>query len=138
MEVGCLKLQHLVDTGAVDLIRCLEDFLVVTLTAESRSDQLLAVLVQQVECWLVSTGRNLDQLCETVSYLTLWQGLQEREVKECVHGGVVRSETVLVVAVVDSDLDADTSINQANDGSWDTDEVGVPSVRGASKSTITS
>jgi len=51
-----------------------------------------------------------------------------------VHWGVVRSETVLVVAVVDGDLDADTSINQANDSGGNTDEVGIPSVGGASKS----
>ena len=86
----------------------------------------------------MGAGRNLDQLCETVSYLALWQSLQEREVEECVHRGVVRSETVLVVAVVDSDLDTDAGIDQANDGSWDTDEVGVPSVGGASKSKTTS
>ena len=38
VEVGRLELQHLVDTSTVDLIRCLEDLLVITLTTESRSD----------------------------------------------------------------------------------------------------
>jgi hypothetical protein len=51
---------------------------------------------------------------------------------------VVRSETVLVVAIVNGDLDTDTGVDQANDGGRDTDEVGIPSVGSASKSRITS
>lgn len=38
VEVGRLELQHLVDTSTVDLIRCLENLLVVALTTEPRSD----------------------------------------------------------------------------------------------------
>jgi hypothetical protein len=56
VKVGCLKLQHLVDTSPVYLICSLANLLIVALTTKAGSNQLLAVLVQQVECWLVSTG----------------------------------------------------------------------------------
>jgi len=51
-----------------------------------------------------------------------------------VHGGVVGSETVLVVAVVDGDLDRDGGVNQTDDGGRDTDEVGVAAVGGTGES----
>lgn len=54
------------------------------------------------------------------------------------HGSMVRSETVFVVAVVHGDLDAHGSIDQSDDSGRDSDEVCVPSVRSASKSTIVS
>jgi hypothetical protein len=56
VKVGCLELQHLVDASPVYLIRSLANLLIVALTTKAGSNQLLAVLVQQVECWLVSTG----------------------------------------------------------------------------------
>ena len=49
------------------------------------------------------------------------------------HGGVVCTETVLVVAIVDGNLDGDTSVDEANDGGGNSDEVGVSAVRSASK-----
>lgn len=122
------------DTSAVDLVGSFEDLLVVTLTAEASSDKLLAVLVQQVKRGLVRTCRNLDQLRETISNLTFWEGLQECKVQEGVHRGVVSSKAVLVVAIVDSNLDTDTSIDQTDDSGGNSDEVGIPAVCGASKS----
>lgn len=82
----------------------------------------------------MSTCGDLDQLCEAVSDLTLRKGLQECEIQEGVHWGVVCTQTVLVVAVVDGDLDTDTGIDQANDCGWDTDEVCVSPVGGTRKS----
>lgn len=47
---------------------------------------------------------------------------------------MVSTQPVLVVTVVNSNLDRDTGINEANYCSGDTDEVGVPAVCGARKS----
>jgi hypothetical protein len=47
---------------------------------------------------------------------------------------MVSAKTVLVIAVIDSNFDTNTSIDQANDSGWDTDVVGCPSVGRASKS----
>lgn len=44
--------------------------------------------------------------------------------------GMVGAQSVLVVAIIDGDLDADTSINETNDCGWDTNEIGVPTVGG--------
>lgn len=44
---------------------------------------------------------------------------------------VIGSETVLVIAVVDGDLDGDTGVDEADDGGWDPDEVGVASIGSA-------
>ena len=86
----------------------------------------------------MSTCRDLDQLSEAVADLAFRKSLQEGKVQEGVHRGVVRSKTVLVVAVVYGYLDTDTSIDEANDGSRYADKVGVPSVCGARKSKISS
>ena len=134
VKVGGLELQHLVDTSTVDGVSCLTNLLVISLTTKAGSDQLLAVLVEKVECGLVCTCRDFDQLCKAVSDLCLGEGLQEREVQECVNGGVVSTQPVLVVAVVNSNLDTDTGINEANDCSGDTDEVCAPAVCSTSKS----
>jgi hypothetical protein len=138
VKVGCLQLQHLVDASTVDGVSSLADFLVVALTTEARSNQLLAVLVKKIECGLVSTCRDLDQLGKAVSDLCLGQGLQERKVQEGVDGSVVSTQPVLVVAIVNCNLDTDTGVDEANDSSRNTDEVGVPAVRSASESGVTS
>ena len=135
VEVGCLELQHLVDTCTVNGISSLANFLVITLTAEAGSDQLLAVLVKKIERGLVSTCRDLDQLGKAVSNLRFGQGLQERKVQESVDGSVISTQPVLVVAVVDSNLDTDTGVDEANDGGGNTDEICVPAVRGTREST---
>lgn len=77
VEVRCLELQHLVNTSSVDSVSGLADLLVVALTAEAGSDQLLTVLIKKIECGLVSTCRNLDQFGKAVSDLCLGQCLQE-------------------------------------------------------------
>ena len=92
VEIRRLELQHLVDAGAVDLIRGLADVLCrIIRTAKTRSDQLLAELVKQIERPEMSTAGDLNQLCETVANLAFGQTSQELEVEECVHRGVVRS-----------------------------------------------
>lgn len=106
VEVGGLKLQHLVDTVAVDLVGSITNLLRSTVTTtEASRDELLTVLVEQVEGVEVSTGGDLDQLCETVADLSIGKSAEETEVKESVHGSVVGTQTVLVVTVVDGDLD---------------------------------
>ena len=134
VEVGGLELQHLVNTSTVDGVSGLADLLVISLTTKAGSDQLLAVLVKKVECGLVGTCRDLDQLSKAVSDLCLGEGLQERKVQECVNGGVVCTQPVLVVAVVNSNLDTDTGIDEANDCSGNTDEVCASAVCGTSES----
>lgn len=76
----------------------------------------------------MSTSGDLDQLCESVSDLRLGERTKEAEVEESVHGGMVSTETVLVVSVVHSDLDGYRSINQTNDRGGNTDKVGVSAV----------
>jgi hypothetical protein len=135
VEVGGLELQHLVDTSPVDLVGCILDLLLSTVgVAESGFDELLGVLVEEVECGQVSTAGDLDQLCETVPDLRSGECAEETEVEEGVLGCVVGTETVLVVAVVDTDLDRDGSVNQTNDGGGNADEVGVAAVGSARKS----
>jgi hypothetical protein len=136
VEVRCLKLQHLEDTGTVYLIRCLSNLGIDVVTTEARGDQFLTVLVEKLESWPVTTCGDLDQLCKAISDLCFWECLQEREVEECVHWGMVSSKSVLVVAVVDGDLDTDTGVDQANDSGWDTNVVGGPSVGRAGKSKL--
>lgn len=134
VKVRCLKLQHLVDTSTVDGVSSLTNFLVVALTAEAGSDQLLTVLVKKIKCGLVSTCRDLDQLSKAISDLCLRQGLQEREVQEGVHGSVVSTQPVLVVAVVNGNLDTDTGVDETNDCGRNTNVVGVSAVCGTCKS----
>ena len=135
VKVRCLELQHLMNTSTVDGVSSLANLLVIALTAEAGSDQLLAVLVKKIECGPVSTCRDLDQLGKAVSDLCLGQGLQERKVQEGVDGSVVSTQPVLVIAVVNSNLDTDTSIDETNDSGRNTDEVCVPAVRGTREST---
>lgn len=138
VEVGCLELQHLEDTSAVYFIRSLSNLWVNTVTAEARCDELLAVLVEQLKRRPVTACGDLDQLCKAVSDLCFGECLQEGEVEECVHWCVVGTESVLVVAVVDGDLDADTGVDEANDSGGNANVVGRPSVGRASKSKISS
>lgn len=135
VKVRGLELKHLVDTGPVDPVGSILDLLLSTVgVAESGVDELLGVLVEKVECGQVSTAGDLDQLCEAVPDLRGRKSAEETEVKECVDGGVVCTETVLVVGVVDADLDGDGSVDQANDGCGNADEVGVAAVGSACKS----
>ena len=135
VQVGRLKLQHLVNTSPVDLVGSLLDLWFRTIsTAESSVDQILGVFIEEVESGQMSTAGNLDQLSEPVSGLSDWQSSEEAEIEEGVHRSVVGAQAILVVAIVDGDLDGDRGINQANHGGWDTDVVGVSSVGCTSKS----
>ena len=77
VEVGCLELQHLEDTGAVDLIRSPANLRVGIITTESRCDQLLAVLVKKLKRGPVTACRDLDELSKAVSDLAFWESLEE-------------------------------------------------------------
>ena len=75
VEVGRLELQHLVDARAIDLVRGLADVIsCIVTTTELCVDQLLAELVEEIECSEVGAAGDLNQLCETVPYLPLGQG----------------------------------------------------------------
>ena len=50
------------------------------------------------------------------------------------HGSVVSTQSVLIVAVVDGNLNTNTGIDEANDSGGNTDVVGAPAVRGTGKS----
>ncbi len=106
VQVRGFQLQHLVNAIAVDGIGGFADLLGGFIAATKASlDQLLAVLVQQVECWFVCARRDLDELRKPISDLRSRKRTQEREVEECVDRSVVGTETVLVVTIVDSNLD---------------------------------
>jgi hypothetical protein len=108
VEVRCLKLEHLVDTSTANLVSNLLDLRrSIVRSTEAGVNELLAVLLEKVVSVLVGTGGDLDQLGESISDLCHWETAEECEVKECVRGGVVSSETVLVAAVVDGDFDGD-------------------------------
>jgi hypothetical protein len=135
VKVRGLELEHLVDTSPVDLVGSLLDLLLGTIgVAESGVDELLSIFVEKIKCGQVSTAGDLDQLCETVPDLRSGKSAEETKVKEGVDRSVVCTETVLVVGIVDTDLDGDGSVDQANDGGGDTDEVGVAAVGSTCKS----
>lgn len=135
VQVGRLQLQHFVNPVPVNLVRSVPDFLrAVVHTAEASTNQLLAVLVQQIKGGQVSTARDLDQLGESVADLSLRESTEESKVKEGVLRCVVGAQAVLVVAVVHGDLDRYRSVDQTNDGRGDTNVVRVASVSSASKS----
>ena len=135
MQVRCLQLQHLMDTLTVDLIRRIDQFFRTAIrSAETLLDQLLTVLVQQIEGSLVRACRDLDQLRETVADLCGRESSQECEIEEGVDRGVIRSEPVLVVAVVDGNFDGDRGVYQSDDCSWDSNEVRVAAISSACES----
>ena len=76
----------------------------------------------------MGAGGDLNQLSKSVSDLCLRKCSEESEIKEGLHWSVIGTESVLVVAIVDADLDADTGVNQADDGSGNADVVGSTSV----------
>ncbi|KAI6766053.1 hypothetical protein HG530_007123 [Fusarium avenaceum] len=108
VEVRSLKLEHLMDTSTANLVSNLLDLRrSIVRSTKASVNELLAVLLEKVVSVLVGTGGDLDQLCESISDLCHWETAEECEVKECVRGSVVGSETVLVVAVVNGDFDGD-------------------------------
>lgn len=137
VKVGCLQLQHLVNARTVDGVSSLADLLVVAFATEACCDQLLAILVKKIECGLVRTCRDLDQLGKAVSDLCLRKSLQEGEVQEGVHGSVISTQSILVVAVVYGDLDTHTGVDETNDGRRNSDVVTVSAVCSTSESVKT-
>lgn len=138
VQVRSLELEHLVNAAAVDLVGSITDLLRGTIrTTETGIDELGRVLLKELEGLEMSTCGDLDQLCEAVPDLRLGQSSEETEIEERVDGCVVSSQAVLVVAIIDGDLDGDGGIDETNDGGGDADEVGVPTVGGAGKTTLT-
>jgi len=76
----------------------------------------------------VGAGSDLDQLCKTISDLCSGESAEKGKVQKGVDWSVVCSKSVLVVAVVDSYLDRNRSVDQADDCSWNTNEVSVAAV----------
>lgn len=92
MQIWSLDLQHLVDAHPVDLVGRLSYLFGGAVSAtESGFDDFLAILVEQVESLKMSTSRDLDELCETVSNLSFGQRSQEGEVQEGLDWGMICS-----------------------------------------------
>lgn len=92
VKIGCLELQHFVDASSVDLISSHSDFIRCTIcTSKGSSDELLAVLVEQVVRRQMSTRRDLNQLGKAVSNLCLWQSSEKSEIEECLDRCMVSS-----------------------------------------------
>lgn len=90
VEVGCLKLQHLVNTGPVDLVAGLANLLGgIIRSAETGFDDLGGVLVKQVKGAEVSARGDLDEFCKSVTDLSLGKCAEEGEVEESVDRSVV-------------------------------------------------
>lgn len=108
VEVRSLKLQHLVDACFVDRVCSLLDLCRCTITSsESSRDELLTVLVEQVKGRQVGARGDLDKLGKSVSNLGFGQRSEEGKVQECLHGCMVSTQSVLVIAIVDGNFDRD-------------------------------
>ncbi len=135
MKIWAFQLQHLLDAVLLDLVSRLADLNRSTIpTTKGCADQLLAILVEQIEGAKICTRGDLDQLCETVPDLSLRQSTQEGKIQECLHWGVVSTQTVLVIAIVDGNFDRHGSIDQSNHRSWDPNVVGIAAVGSTCKS----
>lgn len=131
MEIGRLQLEHLVDTSPTDPVRSLLQLRTgIVGPAEAGTDEVLTVLVEQIKSLPVGARRDLDQLGEAVADLSLWQRAEECEVEEGMDGSVVSPQTVLVPPVVDSNLDGNGCVDEADNRGGDADVVGVAAIRG--------
>ena len=118
----------------VDLIRSYANFFRSTISpSKSSVNQLFTIFVQKIEGIQVRACRDFDQLRKAVSDLSGRKGTKEGKVEERVDGRVVGTKTILIVAIVDSNLDRHRCVYQANDSRRHSDEVGVPAVRGTSE-----
>ena len=60
VQVGGLELQHFVNARSIDFVRSFRDFFRGVISpSETSTDQLLAVLVEQIKSWQMSTRRDL-------------------------------------------------------------------------------
>lgn len=90
VKIGRLQLEHLVDTSPTDPVRSLLQLRTgIVGPAEAGTDEVLAVLVEQIKSLPVGARRDLDQLGEAVADLSLWQRAEECEVEEGMDGSVV-------------------------------------------------
>ena len=129
VEIGRLKFEHLMNALPVNLISGGTDFVSRAISSTKPGlDQLLAVFVEQVECVQVSTGGNFDQLSETVTDLGDGKSSQKGKIEEGMHGSMVCTQSVLVVAIIDRHFDGYRGVYQANHSGRNPNKVGVPSV----------
>lgn len=90
MQVGSLKQQHLIDTCTAYAIRNLLNLSIRLIgPAECGANQLLTEALQEIICLLMSTRRDLDELCEAIADLGNRECAEECEVEEGVGGCVV-------------------------------------------------
>lgn len=137
VEVGRLQLEHLVDASPADPVRGLLQLRTsIVGPAEAGTDEILAVPVKQIKGLPVGARRYLDQLCETVTDLSLRQGAEECEVEEGVDGSVVSPQTVLVPSIVDCNLDGDGRVDETDDRGGDADVVGITTIRGTGEAEL--
>lgn len=139
------------NTVSIDDISSFPDFCRCSIyPSEACCDKFFAVFVQQIEGVQMSTGGYLNQLCKSIPDLGFWQSAQKGEVEEGVDWCMVSSQSILVVAIVDSNFDGDGGVDQTNHSRRDSDDwyvlalvmhlthasltVGVASVRGACES----
>lgn len=129
MEIGSLQLQHLMNTSPIDLVGCLPDFLGSSIrSSKSSFDELFAVLVQKIERWQMCAGRDLNKFRKTVPDLCRRQCPKEGKIEESVDWRMICPKSIFVVTIVDCNFDGHRGVDQANDGSWDPDKVGVSAV----------
>jgi hypothetical protein len=121
--------KHDLDSTLADLVCDLADLALSTIcSAEAGLNESLAVGLKQLPCAEIRDGRDLYKLRESISDLAGGEGTKEGEVKEGHGWGVVSSKSVLQLAVVDGNLDADSGIDETDDCGGNSDEVGVSSV----------
>lgn len=135
VKVGGFELEHLKNAGAADCVGSLAEVGGCGVgTAEARANEVFTIAIEKLERAQVGACGYLDELGKAVADLADGQSAQEAKVEEGVDGGVVGTQAVLVVAIIDCDLDGDGSVNEADDGCRDADEVCVTTVGGTGKS----
>ena len=108
MQIGGLQLQHFIDTRPVDFVRCITNFLGrIIRAAKACLNELLAIFVKQIERVQVRAHGDFDELGKAVPDLCCRQRAKKCEIKEGVHRSVVSTQSILVVAMVHSNLDRD-------------------------------
>ena len=106
MQIGSLQLQHLIDAFSIDFICSFADLLRSAIcTTKASIDEPLAVFVQQIKGVKMRAGRNLDQLCKTVSDLCCRKGSKEGEVEKGMHRCMISAQAIFIVTIVDGHFD---------------------------------
>ncbi len=131
MQVRRLQLEHGRDRRVGQPVTDRAQFRCAVEVPEAGTQQLGAVLVEQVEDLRVADDRDLDQLGHPVADLILGKCCEEGEVEEHLLRRVVSAEPVLVLAVVDGHLDRHAGIDQPDQRRRDPDVGRVAPVTGA-------